>query len=65
MIEPAMGRFQLTACPPANWASPTVIGLSAWRVRQMPQRNSFQIWVNCHKLVTTKPGMDSGNTIRR
>lgn len=64
-MEPAIGRFQLTACPPASWASPTVMGLEVCLVRQIPHRNSFQTWVNCHRLVTTNPGIDSGNIIFR
>jgi hypothetical protein len=63
-IAPAIGRFQRTASPPASCASATVIGWFAWLVSVTANRNSFQICVNCQMMTTTKPGSDSGKTMR-
>jgi len=65
MSAPAIGRFHLTASPPASCASATVMGWLAGFERLTAKRNSFQIWVNCQMITTTKPGSDSGKTTCR
>lgn len=61
--DPAMGRFQETAWPPARLARATVMGWAPGLVRVTAKRNSFQIWVNC-QIPTTKKGAPERGIIR-
>src|ERR1700712_1091553 len=45
--------------------SATVIGLALEPPNTMPNRKSFQIWVNCQMKQTMKIGSDSGRMMRR
>ena len=38
MMKPAIGKFHCMACPPANCASPTVIGVEVCFVKQTAQK---------------------------
>ena len=57
---PAIGRFHLTASPPASKERATVIGWLCSPARTLANKNSFYTWVNCQMTTTTKPGTEMG-----
>ena len=59
---PAICTFHWVYWLPERFCSVTVTGRSAGALVMIsPNKNSFQMEVNCQMATTTKPGMESGS----